>query len=389
MTVTQDTSSEKSTPTRPPIVTMEPQVIIQPPEMSTFHSLFMGYNKAAESVKSGWYWRGEGAAMDSLSHERNSGAQVEISEVSYDTQQVDAIFRIENSKPLIHGAIYNERRNEKVTDIQIPSLSSSPSSSSSSLPSPISNCAEIVPKGGLDQSFQYSSRSTSYGELRKEGSLPNENPSSSYYDRPKSFQIKPKHIHHYQNHSRQLSEFNKEHKLDRTSELGVEHGDGEQSEVENDQIQNSIEASSSISSPQRRDSRSFMTDNYNREKRSTTHCSDFTSDKIMKTSRQRSDRDRRYNHGRWTAAEHEAFVKAFKICGRDWSRIAREFVRTRMRSQVASHAQKYLMKIEGGDTESETLMTYQDDNVDEEGALSPRRESPCSPILGTPSSDTD
>jgi SHAQKYF class myb-like DNA-binding protein len=60
-----------------------------------------------------------------------------------------------------------------------------------------------------------------------------------------------------------------------------------------------------------------------------------------------NQRDTRYNHGRWTAEEHEQFVLGFQTCGRDWSRIAREFVTTRMRSQVASHAQKYLMKIEG------------------------------------------
>lgn len=59
--------------------------------------------------------------------------------------------------------------------------------------------------------------------------------------------------------------------------------------------------------------------------------------------------DVRYNHGRWTSREHEQFVLGFRTCGRDWSRIAREFVPTRMRSQVASHAQKYLMKLESGE----------------------------------------
>lgn len=70
--------------------------------------------------------------------------------------------------------------------------------------------------------------------------------------------------------------------------------------------------------------------------------------KIGKTyKKHKSDKkDRRFNHGRWTREEHALFVKAFQVCGRDWSRISREFVTTRMRSQVASHAQKYLMKME-------------------------------------------
>jgi SHAQKYF class myb-like DNA-binding protein len=71
-------------------------------------------------------------------------------------------------------------------------------------------------------------------------------------------------------------------------------------------------------------------------------------DKISKPQRQRNERDRRYSHGRWTAEEHTLFVKAFQVCGRDWSRIAREFVKTRQRSQVASHAQKYLARLEQG-----------------------------------------
>lgn len=70
---------------------------------------------------------------------------------------------------------------------------------------------------------------------------------------------------------------------------------------------------------------------------------------IGKPRRQRRHKDIMYNHGRWTKEEHDLFLKAYQECGRDWSKISREYVTTRMRSQVASHAQKYLTRSDGDD----------------------------------------
>lgn len=56
--------------------------------------------------------------------------------------------------------------------------------------------------------------------------------------------------------------------------------------------------------------------------------------------------DREFNHGRWTKEEHESFLRGYQNCGRDWSKIARDYVPSRMRSQVASHAQKYFARLE-------------------------------------------
>ena len=67
---------------------------------------------------------------------------------------------------------------------------------------------------------------------------------------------------------------------------------------------------------------------------------------LSRISKPQKQRNNRHNQGRWTDEEHELFLKGFQICGRDWSRISREFVTTRMRSQVASHAQKYLARLE-------------------------------------------
>jgi SHAQKYF class myb-like DNA-binding protein len=87
------------------------------------------------------------------------------------------------------------------------------------------------------------------------------------------------------------------------------------------------------------------------------------NNKIYKAGKQKHDKDSRYNHGRWKKEEHELFVKAFQICGRDWARIAREFVTTRRRSQVASHAQKYLKKLaaerNGTDVQSLNIDLYE------------------------------
>eukprot|EP01080_Neovahlkampfia_damariscottae_P003551 gene3551-6286_t len=45
--------------------------------------------------------------------------------------------------------------------------------------------------------------------------------------------------------------------------------------------------------------------------------------------------------GHWSDAEHQLFLKGYEKYGRQWSKIAREFVRTRTRVQVISHAQQY------------------------------------------------
>mmetsp|Transcript_23028 Transcript_23028/g.36987 ORF Transcript_23028/g.36987 Transcript_23028/m.36987 type:complete len:322 (+) Transcript_23028:360-1325(+) len=48
---------------------------------------------------------------------------------------------------------------------------------------------------------------------------------------------------------------------------------------------------------------------------------------------------------KWQPDEHERFVQAIKMYGRDWSRI-RDAVGTRTVTQICSHAQKYFMKLE-------------------------------------------
>jgi SHAQKYF class myb-like DNA-binding protein len=49
--------------------------------------------------------------------------------------------------------------------------------------------------------------------------------------------------------------------------------------------------------------------------------------------------------GRWTRAEHEAFLVGLKECGREWKKVAMR-IPTRTSAQIRSHAQKYFAKIQ-------------------------------------------
>ncbi|KAL9653852.1 hypothetical protein ABK040_012913 [Willaertia magna] len=59
------------------------------------------------------------------------------------------------------------------------------------------------------------------------------------------------------------------------------------------------------------------------------------------------------NDGPWTEEECLQFEKGLRECGKGkWSQIATEYVKTRTRVQVASHAQKYFSKLKEEETSS-------------------------------------
>eukprot|EP01080_Neovahlkampfia_damariscottae_P008230 gene8230-55_t len=56
----------------------------------------------------------------------------------------------------------------------------------------------------------------------------------------------------------------------------------------------------------------------------------------------KSKKQSQFNNGHWSTEEHENFLKGFKACGRQWAQIAKEYVKTRSRIQVISHAQQFI-----------------------------------------------
>jgi len=50
------------------------------------------------------------------------------------------------------------------------------------------------------------------------------------------------------------------------------------------------------------------------------------------------------NNGRWTDEEHDKFVEALRLHGKDWNLI-QEFIGSRTSAQIRSHAQKYFSKL--------------------------------------------
>ena len=70
-----------------------------------------------------------------------------------------------------------------------------------------------------------------------------------------------------------------------------------------------------------------------------------TSNKAQTGARARDAKSMPKATGRWTAEEHDEFLKCLDIYGREWKKVA-ERITTRTAAQIRSHAQKYFKKIE-------------------------------------------
>jgi SHAQKYF class myb-like DNA-binding protein len=55
--------------------------------------------------------------------------------------------------------------------------------------------------------------------------------------------------------------------------------------------------------------------------------------------------DTQFSNGRWTKEEHQRFIDAIKLHGKNWKKVE-EYVATRNGPQVRSHAQKFFLKLE-------------------------------------------
>lgn len=69
------------------------------------------------------------------------------------------------------------------------------------------------------------------------------------------------------------------------------------------------------------------------------------SDSISQSKKKRKNKKLSNGiNGIWMQEEHMQFLKGYASHGRNWKVIADKYVRTRNRSQVASHAQKFIQK---------------------------------------------
>lgn len=69
-------------------------------------------------------------------------------------------------------------------------------------------------------------------------------------------------------------------------------------------------------------------------------------DRTLKSKEQQSETDVALSSsGRWSSSEHEAFLRALKVYGRKWKKLA-TVIPNRTSAQIRSHAQKYFAKTE-------------------------------------------
>jgi SHAQKYF class myb-like DNA-binding protein len=75
----------------------------------------------------------------------------------------------------------------------------------------------------------------------------------------------------------------------------------------------------------------------------TTLATETSLSQIQNASPSACDNERL--NGRWTKEEHQSFVEAIKVHGKNWKKVE-EYVGTRSGAQIRSHAQKFFLKLE-------------------------------------------
>lgn len=79
----------------------------------------------------------------------------------------------------------------------------------------------------------------------------------------------------------------------------------------------------------------------------------------------------------WTEEEHKRFLMGLKKYGKgDWRNISRNFVVTRTPTQVASHAQKYFIRLNSGGKDKRRASIHDITTVSLEGSRSPSPPQP-------------
>ena len=82
-----------------------------------------------------------------------------------------------------------------------------------------------------------------------------------------------------------------------------------------------------------------------RQPEATVAASATPKSKRAKRRTPAADSTASYSTGRWTDAEHEAFLRGLQLYGREWKKVA-SHIPTRTSAQVRSHAQKHFVKLQ-------------------------------------------
>lgn len=91
-------------------------------------------------------------------------------------------------------------------------------------------------------------------------------------------------------------------------------------------------------------------------------------------------RDEQKNYevtGRWTKTEHQKFLEALKLYGKNWKQI-QEYVGTRSATQARSHAQKYFAKLQSVHAEGRTQETISVGSPVSKPEIAPGQSQACS-----------
>ena len=92
--------------------------------------------------------------------------------------------------------------------------------------------------------------------------------------------------------------------------------------------------------------------------------------------------------GRWTCEEHQKFLEALKLYGKNW-KLVQKYVGTRSATQARSHAQKYFAKLEKmGLSKAAAPRENQDCSGSKTQASTPVSSPLCKPNLGEGAEDS-
>ncbi|KAG2378081.1 hypothetical protein C9374_008703 [Naegleria lovaniensis] len=78
---------------------------------------------------------------------------------------------------------------------------------------------------------------------------------------------------------------------------------------------------------------------------SKVHKSSSFSKRSTSSPKSDDEDKKKFNTGTWSKYEHDMFLKGLDEVGKNWKIISESYVTTRKRTQIASHAQKYFLKV--------------------------------------------